>query len=90
VRYGFLETKGARFDFALKKLSSQSISDFYDLLIIPAGKPRPELWETSKKCSHGHGNQGMLRNWRSLTRRREKDSFKHREALRAYIELSFF
>src|SRR5256885_11362207 len=23
----------------------------------PAGKPRPELWETSRKCSHGHGNE---------------------------------
>src|SRR5438046_3786622 len=22
-----------------------------------AGKPRPELWETSRKCSHGHGNE---------------------------------
>src|SRR6267143_1212941 len=23
----------------------------------PAGKPRPELWETSKKCRHGHVNE---------------------------------
>jgi hypothetical protein len=23
----------------------------------PAGKRRPELWETSRKCSHGHGNE---------------------------------
>src|SRR5271167_2771011 len=23
----------------------------------PAGKPRPEPWETSRKCSHGHVNE---------------------------------
>jgi len=23
----------------------------------PAGRPRPELWETSRKCSHGHVNE---------------------------------
>jgi hypothetical protein len=26
----------------------------------PAGKPRPELWETSRKCNHGYLKEFFL------------------------------